>query len=104
MLEKLKSMLGLNEAIDYRELIENGAKIVDVRSPSEYRMGHIKGSVNIPLQEINKKHKKLNKNQTIITCCASGVRSASAKNILESNGFKEVYNGKGWARLQSKIG
>lgn len=97
-------MLGLNEAIDYRELIENGAKIVDVRSPSEYRMGHIKGSVNIPLQEINKKHKKLNKNQTIITCCASGVRSASAKNILESNGFKEVYNGKGWARLQSKIG
>ncbi|CAG5077432.1 rhodanese-like domain-containing protein [Parvicella tangerina] len=104
MLGKLKSMLGLEDPVNYYELIQNGAKIVDVRTPSEYRMGHIKGSINIPLQELNRKHKKLNKNQTIITCCASGVRSASAKNILESNGFKEVYNGKGWARLQSKIG
>ncbi|MCB9198624.1 MAG: rhodanese-like domain-containing protein [Flavobacteriales bacterium] len=103
MFGKLKSMLGLEDPVDYRELLSNGAKIVDVRTPSEYRMGHIKGSVNIPLQELNSKLKKLNKSQAIITCCASGVRSASAKNILESNGFKEVYNGKGWASLQSKI-
>ena len=104
MFGKLKTMLGLEDPVDYRELLDNGAKIVDVRTPSEYRMGHIKGSVNLPLQELNRKLKKLNKNQTIITCCASGVRSAQAKSILESNGFKEVYNGKGWARLQSKIG
>ncbi len=103
MFGKLKTMLGLEDPIDYQLLIQNGAKIVDVRTPSEYKSGHIKGSVNIPLQELNNKWKKLKKDQVIITCCASGVRSSSAKNILESNGFKEVYNGKGWARLQSKI-
>lgn len=103
MFGKLKTMLGLEDPVDYKELISNGAKIVDVRTPSEYKMGHIKGSVNIPLQELNNKLNKLNKKQTIITCCASGVRSASAKNILESNGFSLVINGKGWASLQSKI-
>lgn len=103
MFGKLKSILGLEDPVDYKALLADGAKIVDVRTPSEYKMGHIKGSVNIPLQELNSKYKKLKKDQVIITCCASGVRSASAKNILESNGFKEVYNGKGWASLQSKI-
>jgi rhodanese-related sulfurtransferase len=103
MFEKLKTALGLGNPTDFQQLLEDGAKIVDVRTPSEYKMGHIKGSVNIPLQELNRKLKKLNKKQTIITCCASGVRSASAKSILESNGFENVYNGKGWARLQSRI-
>jgi rhodanese-related sulfurtransferase len=43
------------------------------------------------------------KNQPIITCCASGMRSASAKSILQSNGFTQVYNGGGWSSLQNKI-
>ena len=103
MFDKIKSLLGLEDPVNYNELMANGAKIIDVRTPSEYKRGHIKGSINIPLQELNKKHKKLNKNNTIITCCASGARSASAKGILESNGFKEVYNGKGSMRLQSKL-
>lgn len=103
MLGKLKTLLGLEDPTDYAALLNNGAKILDVRTPSEYTSGHIQGSINIPLQELNTKFKKLNKNQVIITCCASGVRSASAKRILESKGFKEVHNGKGWASLQSKI-
>lgn len=103
MFGKLKTMLGIQDPVDFRTLLGNGAKIVDVRTPSEYKMGYIKGSINIPLHELNGKYKKLNKDQVVITCCASGVRSASAKNILESKGFKEVYNGKGWASLQSKI-
>lgn len=103
MFEKLKSILGLGPSINYAELIENGAKIIDVRTPSEFKSGHIKGSVNIPLQELNKKIKKLDKNKTLITCCASGIRSRSAQSILESNGFTKVYNGKGWAGLQSRI-
>lgn len=97
-------MLGISDPVNYNELLANGAKIIDVRTPSEYKSGHVRGSINIPLQELNQKLKKLNKKDIIITCCASGMRSASAKQILESNGFKEVYNGKGWASLQSKIG
>ncbi|HEY4629318.1 MAG TPA: rhodanese-like domain-containing protein, partial [Flavobacterium sp.] len=40
----------------------------------------------------------------IITCCASGMRSASAKSILKSSGFTKVYNGGGWSSLKNKIG
>jgi rhodanese-related sulfurtransferase len=43
---------------------------------------------------------KLDKSKPVITCCASGIRSASAKNILRSNGFEEVKNGGGWASLR----
>ena len=46
---------------------------------------------------------KLKKDKVIITCCASGMRSAAAKNILKSNGFTEVHNGGGWMSLQNKI-
>jgi phage shock protein E len=45
----------------------------------------------------------LNKEKAIITCCASGNRSAQAKNILKANGFSEVHNGGGWSSLQHKI-
>lgn len=96
-------MLGISDPVDFNQLIAEGAKIIDVRSPGEYGYGHIQGSINIPLNELESKIKKLKKDQTIITCCASGVRSASAKSILESKGFKSVYNGRGWASLQSKI-
>jgi rhodanese-related sulfurtransferase len=46
---------------------------------------------------------KLKKDNPIITCCASGMRSASAKSILKSNGFTEVHNGGGWSSLQNKL-
>jgi rhodanese-related sulfurtransferase len=46
---------------------------------------------------------KLKKEQTIITCCASGMRSASAKGILKSKGFTNVHNGGGWSSLNSKL-
>jgi rhodanese-related sulfurtransferase len=52
---------------------------------------------------LNSNLNKLKKDKPIITCCASGMRSANAKSILKSNGFKEVYNGGGWSTLQNKI-
>ncbi len=89
--------------VDYNELIANGAMIVDVRSKAEYSGGHIKGSINIPLQSLQSNLGRLKKDKAIITCCASGMRSASAKSVLKSNGFTEVYNGGGWLSLQGKI-
>ncbi|MFM7724102.1 MAG: rhodanese-like domain-containing protein, partial [Bacteroidota bacterium] len=62
------------------------------------------GSKNIPLQSLQQQMKNLPKDKAIITCCASGMRSGSAKSMLQNNGFKEVYNGGGWLSLQSKIG
>ncbi|MFZ5554159.1 MAG: rhodanese-like domain-containing protein [Bacteroidota bacterium] len=103
MIDSLKNMLGMGPKADFAKLVKEGAVIVDVRTKEEYRGGHIKGSLNIPLNAIQHEMKKLPKNKVIITCCASGMRSASAKNVLQSAGYKEVYNGGGWASLNQKI-
>ncbi len=104
MLQSLKNLLGFGPSVDLGELVQNGAIIVDVRSKGEYASGHIRGSMNIPLDTLGNHIKKLkDKNKPIITCCASGMRSASAKGILKSNGLTEVHNGGGWISLQNKI-
>lgn len=92
-------MLGFGPSVDYAELMKKGAQIIDVRTKEEYQGGHIKGSVNIPLNNLNHNLSKIKKDKPVITCCASGMRSAAAKGILTSNGFPEVYNGGGWNRL-----
>ncbi|PHR43940.1 MAG: sulfurtransferase [Fluviicola sp.] len=98
----IRSLFGLGPKVNYKEVVNNGAIIVDVRTKGEFKSGHIEGSLNIPLPELNKKLNKLDKSKTIITCCASGVRSGSAKSILKSSGF-EAYNGGAWRILKGKI-
>jgi phage shock protein E len=104
MINTIKKIFGLRPPLNYIELLKQGATILDVRSPGEYEGGHIKGSINIPLDKDRDGLAKLKDNhKPIITCCASGMRSASAKNLLISNGFTEVHNGGGWSILKSKI-
>lgn len=91
------------KSVDYKSLVQNGAVIVDVRSPQEFKGGHIKGSLNVPLQELQRSLGKIPKNKTVITCCASGMRSASAKSLLKSAGYQEVHNGGGWMSLKNKL-
>jgi len=100
----LRKMFGLGPKTDYAKLIANGAIILDVRTNAEFNTGHIRGSVNIPVQNLPGNLSKLKKDKAIITCCASGMRSASAKNILKSNGFPSVHNGGSWKNLQHQIG
>lgn len=104
MINTLKNLFGFGPKVNYADLVKQGAIILDVRSKGEYAGGHIKGSLNIPVDTLSNALSKLkDKNQPIITCCASGMRSASAKSILKSNGFAKVYNGGGWSSLQNKI-
>jgi phage shock protein E len=104
MITFLKRILGLGPATNYKALLQQGAIIIDVRSKGEYNSGHIQNSLNIPVDALRENLGKLkDKKQIIITCCASGMRSASAKSILKANGFSEVYNGGGWASLKSKL-
>ena len=86
--------------MDMGQLIADGAVIVDVRTPGEYAGGHIKGSVNIPLQSLGSQMAKLKKDKPVITCCASGMRSGSARAMLQSAGFNEVYNAGSWFNLK----
>jgi len=103
MINLIRKILGHGVQTDLKELINGGAQIIDVRTKEEYQHGHIKGSLNIPLQGLSNNISKIKKNKPIITCCASGMRSESAKRFLKSNGFTEVYNGGGWLSLNKKI-
>ena len=105
MINTIKKLLGFGPSVDYADLVKQGAVILDVRSKGEYSGGHIKGSINVSVDTLSNNLAKLkDKNKTIITCCASGMRSASAKSILKSNGYTNVYNGGGWSSLKNKIG
>ena len=100
MIQTIKNLLGLGPKVDLGELIKQGATIVDVRSKGEYAGGHVKGSLNIPLDQLSNNLKKLkDKEHPIITCCASGMRSASAKSILKSQGYVNVHNGGSWYKV-----
>ena len=71
MLQALKNIFGIGPKVDMGALVAKGAMIIDVRSPGEYAGGHVKGSLNIPLDQLQHQLKKLkNKEQAIITCCA----------------------------------
>jgi phage shock protein E len=97
----LKKLFGLDKPkVNMKELIANGAKIIDVRTPDEFAGGHINGSVNIPLNTLPNKIDKLDKNTPLILCCASGMRSSSACGLLKKNGFTQVYNAGSWANLR----
>jgi rhodanese-related sulfurtransferase len=103
MLGTIKTLFGI-ERTDYAQLMADGAIILDVRSNGEFASGHIEGSINIPVNKLaDNLHKLKDKRKPIITCCASGMRSASAKGILEGNGYANVHNGGGWQSLNQKI-
>lgn len=98
------SIFGRNKTSDkVKQLLDKGALIVDVRTPEEYRVGHITQSVNIPLNLIpNKVNELKRKNKPIIVCCRSGARSGMAANQLRKAGI-EVENGGAWTSLNSMM-
>lgn len=104
MIEALKGILGFGTSVDYTELVKQGAVILDVRSKAECAGGHIKGSLNIPIDQLaNNLHRLPGKDKPVILCCASGTRSAAAKLLLGSKGYTSVYNGGSWTGLVRKL-
>lgn len=96
----IKSALGFGPDINYKDLKDRNALIIDVRSRGEFQSGHYDKAKNIPLDELSSKISGLKKeNRPIVTCCMSGARSGSAKRELEAAGCKEVYNGGNWASV-----
>lgn len=83
--------------------LKNGALILDVRTQREWDAGHIDNSIHIPLSDLNNRVGEVKKlNKPIITCCASGVRSAKAAKFLNLNNI-EATNGGGWVNLRNKL-
>lgn len=98
MISLLKKLFGGSQ-VDLASLIKQGAIIVDVRSKGEFASGHVKGAINIPLEQIGSSVSKLANYPHIITCCRSGNRSGMAKRTLEAKGFTNVVNGGSWQNV-----
>ena len=83
--------------------LESEAVIIDVRTPEEFRGGHVKNSVNIPLGKIASEVGRIKKmKKDVITCCASGMRSGNAAMILNNHGINSV-NGGSWSSVQKAV-
>ncbi len=71
-----------------KQLVKDGAVLLDVRTPGEFASGHIDGAINIPVQELGGRLGELkDKNKTVVVYCRSGARSASAAATLEAAGY-----------------
>lgn len=89
---------------DFERFEEEGGVIIDVRTQAEFLAGHVEGAINIPLEVLPKNFYRLpNRHQPIITCCSSGMKSASAKALLEALGYSRVCNGGSYKHLHDKI-
>lgn len=80
-------------------LQEDNIIIIDVRSTTEFALGHLDNSINIPLDELEKNLHLLESNTKIITVCRSGARSEIGKNILLKFGY-QVTNGGSWLKYK----
>ena len=78
------------------------ATIIDVRTPGEFMMGNVKGSINIPLDEVSSRVEEFkNIEGNVVLCCASGGRSGQATIFLQQSGISNVYNGGGWQTVEA---
>ena len=91
------------ENSNLQTLISEGAFLVDVRTPAEFGGGHVKGSVNIPLDSIPFQLDQFKDKKNIIVFCRSGNRSGQAKFILEQNGISNVTNGGTWEQVNELV-
>ncbi|MCX6312858.1 MAG: rhodanese-like domain-containing protein [Bacteroidetes bacterium] len=76
--------------------------VVDVRTRAEYSGGHVVGSVNIPLQEIQQRLEEIKQMEHVILCCASGGRSGQATQFLQQHGVN-CENGGSWMDVNSQF-
>ncbi len=82
----------------------DGAVLLDVRTPGEYREGHIPGSKNIPLQALDEAEEIIeNKDTPIFVHCLSGSRSRQAALILRQMGYSNVKNIGGISAYRGKV-
>jgi len=78
-----------------KQKIDDGALVIDVRSPEEFRDGAYPGARNIPISSLGARLGELPKERPVVLYCASGARSAAAARALKQAGFTDVVNAGG---------
>ncbi len=79
-------------------LMDQGALVVDVRTPGEWEEGHCEASVLLPLNELPSRFEELPKDKVLLMVCRSGGRSEQATLFLKSMGYGAVHNLGPWQR------
>jgi rhodanese-related sulfurtransferase len=84
---------GVVTAAQARELVADGVKVLDVRTPGEFAAGHVPGAVNIPYDELDRRAGELGAASTpYLLYCRSGRRSGIAVANLKQKGFRRLYD------------
>jgi phage shock protein E len=86
-----------------KDLIKDGAFLVDVRSPEEFAEGHVASSINIPVGDVLANLDAFAGKSSVLVFCRSGARSENAKLLLQASGIPEVYNAGTWQYVDSLI-
>ncbi len=102
MLRRLRGLCNRNRCCKEAEINkyqlekmqQQGALLLDVRSPQEFAEGHLENAILLPEYEIKEKADKmlLDKQQVIIVYCSTGHRSKKAQTVLSALGYEKVYN------------
>ncbi len=87
-----------------RTLQQEGALLIDVREPSEFRSGHARGAKSIPLSQLKQRMGELKPDKTVLVICQSGGRSRSAQSLLQKAEFSDVRNVQGGTSAWRRAG
>ncbi|MDX1380230.1 MAG: rhodanese-like domain-containing protein [Xanthomonadales bacterium] len=84
-------------------MIDDGALVIDVRSPEEYAGGHIDGAVNVPHTETDALAAAIgdDHDRAVVVYCGSGRRAGIAQAALAERGYTGVHNGLGYQALEA---
>lgn len=102
MFSFLKRLFGGSQT-DLTAWLDRDALIIDVRTPAEFKGGHVPKSINIPLDQVKGQLKKIKGyGKPVVACCASGNRSGVATQLMRGAGI-EVINGGGWRTVDTAV-
>lgn len=86
-----------------RQYLQQGATVIDVRTPQEFAQRHLPGALNMPLENLASSLHQL-PDGPILLHCKSGMRSNMATGLLRKKGFDQAYNLGGFDRARSIVG
>ena len=74
------------------ELVAEGVRVIDVRTPGEFELSHRPGAENVPMDSLGASASEWDRAEPILIYCTTGARSAHAVSYLEAQGFETVYH------------
>lgn len=101
-IQRMMPASGVNHisAKDLKKIMaKRPVQLIDVRTPQEFNIDHVKGFKNIPMAELQYRMDELNKNEEVVLLCRSGSRSNRAAKLLKKQGFERLTNVQGGMML-----